>query len=243
MRILKLSITKDVYPPEGMKFAYVRHPVWEEGMFQQMPSAIKYYPAPSGIDVKADVIPVLDPVWQHIAATNNFMGYQYAQSIGSLWINRDPINTNGIWKSEAIMSGGNIVGYYEESTTRIKPIAYGYQTKLNELNPYTHNIFTMPWLYWECSSFDKDGHSGLVWGDTYCFIPRIQDKDLWMNKTDLWLFPPQYKQIHFRNAVEVWNGSQPLVTFENGRILRDPGFQPPASVIPPLHRSNYIEGA
>ena len=248
---IEVSIHKDIYPPADLRFFYVLHPVWDETMTPQMPSAVQCYPAGIGIDVKADVIPVTELAWRHIRATNNTDGIRYAESVGSLLCNRPPENTNGIYKYEAIISGGNIGAYRTCNNNRVKVIGFDYLNSFTSLDEdgnnifhQEHNFFTEPWIFFECTSFDLHGHTGLVWSDVYCFVPKLIKGEHWMNITDLWLFPSEFRNIHFRDGVEVWNGDEPLVTFENGvRILHNPFFQPPPTVIPPLHRSNYIQGA
>jgi hypothetical protein len=231
MSTLQVRIRKDIYPPVGMKFGLLRHPDWidfgEPGLDKQLPSAVPMQDLPVSSPVyKGRTIPALPPVWHHIKDTNDADGRAYAASVGSLLINI-PYSAGQTPKFECVMSGGNYVGYFPVSSTtsHIKLIAYAHDADLSKLNPYVNNFFNMPWLYWECSSYDADGHSGHVWGNVHSFIPRIQygNTGLWMLKSKVWFFPDGYERIHFKNGVEVWNGNTPLVTFKNGqRIIHDP---------------------
>jgi hypothetical protein len=234
-----------------MKFALVRHPAWDDTSIgdtaTQAPSAVKMQDLPVASPVyKGRSIPVLPPVWHHIHDINDFEGERYAQSIGSLWINI-PYSEGETPKCECIISGGNIVGYYPADSTasHIKLVAYAHDARLDLVSPFKRNWFTEPWLYWECSSYDKDGHSGHVWGDVHCFLPRIQygNTGLWLLKSAVWMFPEGYDRIHFKNGVEVWNGNTPLVTYKNqGRIINDPRWADmPQQVIQPVRdRSAFI---
>ena len=252
-RVITVEITRSIVPPKGMHFGIHHHPAWvdtgDPGMQKQLPSAAMLQDNPTFPAYKGAVIPVYNPVWDHIAATNDIDGEAYAHSIGSLWINKRPEDSpDGIARAECVSSGGNYFGYYPQYSTNAHVRIEGFSNTadLDDLNPKVYNWFNMPWMDWECASFTKENHSGLVWGDVNCFIPRIHREGAvqWLLKSNVWLFPEGYS-YRFRNGVEIWDDDQPLLTFENGRrVLHNPLWQIPSdfpNVVPPVRpREHYI---
>jgi len=252
MPIIKSRIIGTPKPPSFLRFALILHDPWPAfgapGLDRQVPSATQMQDNAVSITSKGATISVPDQAWSHIDRTNDADGRRYARSVGSLWSNI-PVEYGKPRKVECVRSGGNIVGYYPALSTNTHIKLYGFNVNANfsGFDPVYWNYFNFPYLYWECSSYTEQGFSGLVWGDVYCFIPTLiaSPTGQWLPRTKVWLFPEQYKEIHFVDGGrEIWNGSDRLVyhNSQNQRVINDPNFNMGGSSVIPIRndRQYYI---
>ena len=184
MRVL--SVIK--HPPE-LKFAVVRHDPRNGGL-SYFPDTIpmqndRSTGVPSPIDDgKGDPIHIESNWWHHIKKINSPRGYEWARSIGNMWINGDydvdtPYST-GV--AESVTCGGALVAFTQQTSTHIKLYSYDWRMDTTNLE---ENQFNTPHMYWKAWAINGGGDIIKVANELDVWFPRIAQRDLWMHKWDV----------------------------------------------------------
>jgi len=199
------------------RYGIVKGAPWVEtgdpGMEHLLPSAQPMQDQPAG-DSKGSTIPILDDWWNYIADTNDTAGYMYALSVGALWINieyRTEIKTP---RAESVMSAYNYIAWDEETNTHVKLLSYSWHRGSYGLVPEVDCWKHKPYMFWKCAAYNEIGDVFKVANGVDCYIPRIHNTELWMNKSYIEAFPvgPDYRF----SGIEVFDGDQPLLVYNNG---------------------------
>ena len=235
---LRYGTDKDYYQKQlgGINYAIVKHPPWTNfdpetnpGLTNLLPSAQKISDSPDQ-PYKGDTIPIYDNWWKYIEKINTGYpkGYEYARSIGSLWININylPDKTP---RSECVMSGGNFVRFVEETNTHIKILTYSH---LMDTSNLTADWFKDPDMVWKCTAYNEAGYSFKVWGGVDSFIPQIKKTEAWINKNNVEIFPRGHNYTLY--GCDVWQDGVPVLVVDrygnrivNTMGLTTPGVNPP----------------
>jgi len=169
--------------------------------------------------------------WHYIEKINSVKGYQYARSIGSLWVNGAyDINTPySTARAESVMCGGNFIAYTEETRTHVKLVRYDFRIDTNRLNPEIDNWHVKPYLFWKATAVDVHGGVFNVGQGLDVFFPLISERDLWIPKSQVEIFPtgPDYQL----RGCDIYNNTAPLLkdgVYMNGFRLETRGVVVPA---------------
>lgn len=239
--------TQDFYAQQSTGAAYnyaiVRHPAWMDienapGMDNLLPSAQKISDDPSE-RYKGDTIPIYPQWWSYIEKINAEYpkGYDYARSVGSLWINIDYRPENKTPRSECVMSGSNFIAWKQdgtsETTTHVKIETYSHLMDTSQLDPIKDNWFLKPWLFWKASAYNRAGATFKVWGGVDSFIPQIKSSPAWIEKVNIQILPRGLNYRFFGTDVYL-NGEPMLIVDKYGnRTVNKLGITVP-SVNPPV---------
>jgi hypothetical protein len=163
---------------------------------------------------KGDPIHIESNMWHLIERINSVRGYQWARSIGNMWINLDyaidtPYSTA---RAESIHCGGNFFKYSEETATHVKLVAYDWRADTTNI---TDNWFTDSAIFWKACAIRVDGKVINVANDLDVYFPLVSERPLWMNKKDVELFPDTGADYQVRGC-DVYDGNKPLMTVDAG---------------------------
>jgi len=205
--------------PAGRRFGIVKHPGWQvitnpvTGQpMRVLPSAQQMQDRPIGDD-KGAQIPVLPHMWEYIRKINDQRGYDYARSVGMLWINSKYSDTETPMATTTI-SGGNYFAGDVIENNHIRLLSFPYDIDTSLFSPQYHNWQQMPWMFWKCSGYDEAGNTYKVLDGVDCYLPRIARTELWLPLDKVQLFPvgPDYRFF----GSNVYDGDSPLFTITNG---------------------------
>ena len=203
-----------IYNPP-VKYAIVKHRPRSGGL-SYFPDTIPMQNIPMSTG-KGDPIHIESNWWHHMERINSERGYKWARSIGNMWINLEyaievPYSTA---RAESIYCGGNYISFDEETATHVKLVAYDYRMDTAGLNT---NWFNTPYMYWKGCAVNAEGKVIKVANALDVYFPLISERDLWMNKNDLEIFPDGY-DYNFANGRDVYDGNRPL--YAGGHFTTD----------------------
>jgi hypothetical protein len=184
---MNISITITHQP----RLAIVRHrprpPFVVDGVeYKFSPDTIPMQSEPKGTG-KGVTIPILPAWWDYIKKINTPEAYDYARSVGLLWINKvdsdPPI-------AESVICGGNFVTWDKETDTHVRLVSYKYDQATDMLDPLRDNWHMQPTKHWKACAINEDGKIINVGKALNVYYPLLAKTELWMVKTDLEMFPP-----------------------------------------------------
>lgn len=184
-------------PGEGpeLRWAVVKHPPWTDfaspGLSHLLPSAQKLHDNPRH-KYKGATIRIFDNWKEYIRRINenNYKGFEFAWSTGSLWRN----HPGEPFQAECILSGRNLVAWLvndpgSETDQAVKILTYSHRLNTETLNVEYDNIFYKPHLYWMATAFNRAYETFKVWGGITCFIPQIKQYPCWIKKDNIVMKP------------------------------------------------------
>lgn len=175
-----------------------------------LPATVPMQGIPSG-EGKGAALPIDSDKWHFIEAINNAKGYEYARSIGKMWINSayDKDIPYSEAHAESIEDSGNFVSWEEENNGHLNIRAFDQQEKMMQLfDPAVINWHTRPYLFIKATATNFTRQLFNVGKAIDCYLPLIRRTDgggtgeLWLPERKVERFPT----LPYMVTVTVTNG-------------------------------------
>jgi hypothetical protein len=205
--------------PSALKYAIIKHRYeGRGGNLTFYPDTCPFGDAPNSSSGKGTSIPIYPEWWRFIRKINNDAGYDYARSIGNMWINnqydQDDSNPQPPATAESIGCGGNFVAFDQRVGNKVHAICYNRFDNADLLDPAVDNWKNKPWMIWKACAVNESLRVINVGNALDVYIPMIARTEFWIHTDWLEMLPDGY-DYRF-DGVNVYDGNQPLLTVENG---------------------------
>lgn len=167
------------------RYAIVLHHPRQIGKLKIVPDTIGMADKVGGGEGKGNPIRIYSKIWEHIRAINDDWGYEYARSVGRMWINT-PYGAGETPKAECITCGGNFAKIQRYVSGYYKIAAYDYQTTSI---PDSQNWFLFPWLHFKATAIDNFGNVFNVGNGHDVYFPILRVTERWMHYKNVQVFP------------------------------------------------------
>ena len=138
---------------------------------------------------KGTPIPIFDSCWRLIKASNSSAGYDYARSIGNMWINIDYVTDGKTPRAEAITNGGNFVMFDKLTYTHGHIACFEYDENFDILDTNEYNWHKHPELFFKGCAIGITGIVRNLANGLDVYFPLIRVTDRWINLNSVELFP------------------------------------------------------
>lgn len=230
---------KEAAPFPTYRYAIIKHRYeGRGGNLVFYPDTCPFGDAPNSSDGKGTSVQIYPEWWKFIKKINNGSGYEYARSIGNMIINnyynQEALDPEPPATAESIGCGGNFLAFDNQIGNKVHAICYNKFDDTDLLDPLVHNWVSRPWEIWKACAVDVNLRVINVANALDVYWPMIARTEFWVHTDYLEMLPlgPDYK---FR-GVNVYNGTQPLLTtvngvrtFYNGWHINTTGVVPPAN--------------
>ena len=174
-------------PVHKMNLAYIHHRPRGDGFF---PDTCTAQDVGQG-DLKGNTIPIYSNWWKYIEKINTAAAYNYARSIGLMWINilYDKETPYSTARAESVLCGGNFISWDLETDTHVRVLSYPANMNTDTLTDDWHN---KPYLFWKACAVNGDGRVIKVGNALDVYIPIIRNTELWIRKSKVTIFQKDY---------------------------------------------------
>jgi hypothetical protein len=151
--------------------------------------------------------------WHYIEKINSFRGYKWARSISNMWINLQYVDTPySTARAESLHCGSNFFCWDAdyETPTHVKLVTFDWRMDTTVLNRAYNNWFNQSEFFWKPIAVNGEGDIIKVANALDVYFPLIAEKELWMHKKDIEIFPDGYDYKFY--GCDVYDGAEPLLT-------------------------------
>lgn len=169
-------------------YAIVKHHPRQVGTLHTVPDTVGMADRVGGGDGKGSVIKIFDNIWRHIRNINSDRGYNYARSVGAMWINGEYGTTPTDYaKAESITCGGNFVRILKWDSGYAEIASFNYRRTLPI--PIWQNWQSAPHLHFKAVAINSRGDLSNVANNLDVYFPVLRQTGRFMHWTNVEEFP------------------------------------------------------